>query len=379
MAWFWWGEFDKRFCGKWMCSEFDYGRIFLDIKFDDSEKGAEVKFSFKMASFDSPAFYVESSYNSLYFFHNDREWRMEYILKFDENDSEKINCKVIQRKKALERDIVFTRLSEEEEKKYKYTVEPKDTDKIQLLKEYAEYGKNTFDFTYEYKFDERENMLDIIEKNNLDELVRGKSDVDTAITLMNWFCEHYRHGDSGLSSERTPQALMEFADKNEGRTNCRGLSIILAHLIRAYNIKAFHITCLPYEQPVNECHVVVSVYCESLNKWIMLDPTSKLYLKNKDGEIIGIEEFRDIIISDGELYPNEDYSSQHWTMEGYREYMAKNLIRLERGIVERYGCDEKDGFVVLMPEKYIQNEANNFTDENYKKHFISSRESFWRL
>ncbi len=52
---------------------------------------------------------------------------------------------------------------------------------------------------------------------------------------------------------------MQFADENEGITNCRGLSLILAQLIRAYNIKAFHITCMPYEEPFSDCHVIVSV------------------------------------------------------------------------------------------------------------------------
>jgi len=34
-------------------------------------------------------------------------------------------------------------------------------------------------------------MLDIIEKYNLDELVKGKNDVETAIALMRWLCGRY--------------------------------------------------------------------------------------------------------------------------------------------------------------------------------------------
>jgi len=194
-------------------------------------------------------------------------------------------------------------------------VEPKDAEKIDILKEYAEYGDIESATRFEFKFDERENMFDIIETCNLDDLVKGKHDVEIAISMMYWLCGRYRHGNppKGLASTRTPQGLMEFADNNNGRTNCRGLSLLLAQLIRAYSIKAFHVTCLPYEEPFSDCHVVVCVYCESLDKCIMLDPSANLYLKNKNDEIISVEEFRDILIADGELYPNKE--STNWGVE----------------------------------------------------------------
>jgi len=163
MAWQWWGDFDKRMCGKWKSGDFDYGRIFLNIEFNEAEKGVDVHYSFGATYFNYSAFYVESSYNSLYFFHNDREWRMEYILNFDES-GENLKCKVIQRKNGLDKELELTRLSEEEEIKYKHTVEPKDSSKIDILKEYAEYGDIKSDAEFEFKFDERENILDVIEK-----------------------------------------------------------------------------------------------------------------------------------------------------------------------------------------------------------------------
>jgi hypothetical protein len=292
-------------------------------------------------------------------------------------------------KGKFEKDIDFTRfekLTEEEYKKYASSnkVRPKNEAKIDILKEYAEYGDIKSDVKFEFKFDERENVLDIIKNYNLDELVKDKSDVETAITLMHWFCKRYRHGNppGGLAGKRTPQAIMEFADKNKNRTNCRGLSLALVQLIRAYNIKAFHITCSPYENPFNDCHVVVCVYCESLGKYIMLDPSANLYLKNKAGEIIGVEEFRDILIADGELFVNAE--NTNWgnegsmeNLDGYRDYMAKNLIRIERYNLNGYGIDG-NGQVILIPEKYMQNEAKNF-DETEQKDFITSREYFWEV
>ena len=315
-------------------------------------------------------------------FHNHNENRIDYTLKLENDNLIKCAYSV---NNCLEKEMEFIRISappsEEEKKKYKKQnnqIEPKNAKKIDILKEYAEYGDIKANVKFEFKFNERENMLDIIEKYNLDELVKGKNDVETAIALMRWLCGRYKHGvpPGGLADIRTPQELMAFADKNGG-TVCRGLALILVQLIRAYNIKAFHVTCYPYEQPFDDCHVVVCVYCESLGKYIMLDPTSNIYMKNKNGEIIGVEEFRDILIADEETILNEDYFKQNWNVAGYRDYMAKNLIRIERYNVNGYGEDGESGCVVLIPEKYMQNEVKNFF-ETKQKYYISSREDFWQ-
>ena len=112
-------------------------------------------------------------------------------------------------------------------------------------------------------------------------------------------------------------------------------------------------------------------------------PSANLYLKNKSGEIIGVEELRDILIADGELIFNRE--ATNWGHDvsmadscgfnGYREYMAKNLIRIRRYKINGYGIDGNG--VVLVPEKYMRNEVRNF-DENYQKDCVTSREYFWR-
>lgn len=375
---------NKFFVGKWKSEEFEINStkiiIFLNIEAENNETGLNLSFNLNTTDSYFQPVYFEERHDSLYFYYNDEAHRAEYVLTLERSDLIECNLSIknsFGMKGVFEKVIEFTPLSDDDEEKYKeikYTVEPKNLSKIEILREYAEYGTDNYDVNFEYKFDERENMLDIIEENNLDELVEGKSDVETAITLMNWLCERYRHGNppGGLADKKTPQALMEFADSNGGTTNCRGLSLILAQLIRAYNIKAFHITCMPYEEPFNDCHVVVSVYCESLSKWIMLDPSSNLYLKNEDGEIIGVEELRDILVEGGKLSANKS-DALSW----YCDYMAGNLIRLQRGTVECYGNDDYDKTITLLPEKYMQNEAKNFND-GYQEHFLTSKDDFWK-
>ena len=397
MAWLWWNDFDKRMCGVWVSEKFDVGdnpiRIFLNI--EQTEEGVAVQHDFGGCIFNRDAFYVEYSDNELYFFHNSRSHRAEYVLTLAGDDLLKCefsinNCWGHDGK--FEKDIEFARLDRLTDDEYsdlfgKSVVRLKGISRLALLREYAEYGdiKPTTEFTY--KFDERENMLDIIEKHDLDELVKGKSDVETAIALMGWLCKHYKHGNppDGLPKVRTPQNLMEAADNNEGRINCRGLSLFLAQLIRAFGIKAYHVTCMPYEEPFHDCHVVVNVYCESLKKCILLDPTHNLYLSNDSGEIISIEELRNALINGGNITANAD--STHWgndkpatALDEYKVYMAKNLVRISRCVVNGYGIDERDNEVrvELIPDKYMQNEARLF-DEARQKSFITSRECFWQV
>ena len=430
MAWFRWDDFDKRMCGIWVGERFEVGnksiRIFLNI--EQTQEGVVVQYDFDGCFFYKYASYVEYSNNELYFFHDSRRQRAEYALAVADDDTDShskswsalcqnapcggaelpsahhvlkwnqydlLKCKFSINNSwghdgKFEKDIEFVRLDKLSDDEYndlfgKSVVRLKGISRLALLKEYAEYGdvKMTAEFTY--KFDEQENMLDIIGKHGLNELVKDKSDVETAIALMNWLCKSYKHGNppDDLPVPSTPQNLMEAADNNEGRTNCRGLSLILAQLIRAFGIKAYHVTCMPYEKPFHDCHVVVSVYCESLKKCIMLDPTYNLYLTYKNGDILSIEELRDISVCGGKVlvFANTDADIWEWerratALDEYKVYMAENLIRMSRCVVNGYGIDERDNRVELIPEKYMQNEAKLF-DEVEQKSFITSRECFW--
>ena len=104
----------------------------------------------------------------------------------------------------------------------------------------------------------------------------------------------------------------------------------------------------------------------------MLDPSCNLYLTNENEEIIGVGELRDILVEGGKLSGNKKD-----VLSWYPEYMSKNLVRLARATVESYGSDGNHPTIMLIPEKYKQNEAKNFK-EKYQDYFITSKEDFWK-
>jgi len=65
-------------------------------------------------------------------------------------------------------------------------------------------------------------------------------------------------------------------------------------------------------------------------------------------------------------------------LDDYRDYMAKNLVRISRHYISSYGHDSQDGRAILIPKNYMENEAKNF-DESIQKDFITSRKYFWQI
>ena len=170
MAWQWWDDFDMRMCGKWKSEELQINThkitIFINIEFENNKSGVKVNFGFNDEDCGNLAFYTESSDNSFYFFHNDREHRAEYILTLENDNFNLMKCKLSIKNcfdlNNYAKNIEFTRisepLSEEDIEKFKIRnkVAPKDGDKIDILREYSEYGDVKSDVKFEFKFDERD-------------------------------------------------------------------------------------------------------------------------------------------------------------------------------------------------------------------------------
>ena len=136
--------------------------------------------------------------------------------------------------------------------------------------------------------------------------------------------------------------------------------MILANLLRYNGIKAQHITCYPYEEPFNDCHVVVDCILPS-GKRVMLDPTHRAYLLDKNGEYVSLPDFRRLLLAGEEFkfnstakytgIPSGDGDDYELTVDDYREYMSKNSIRYSRDMVNADGRDEWN-CVVLYPKSY---------------------------
>ncbi len=251
--------------------------------------------------------------------------------------------------------------------------------RLEILREYAAYDRTKPKEHYptEYVLG-GEVPLILTKYNYASYLANIPKDSDAvAFRLLDFVCDHFRHdGYVGLG-ERSITGLIEFCETHEGKTNCRGLAMLLASLLRLNGIKARHITCEPYEDPFDDCHVVVDCLLPSGQR-IMLDPTQRLYYKDIKGNYVSLRALRRMLIEEAELVHNPDasYNGQGFDAEANREYMSKNTLRFFRGTYYRDGVDDGERQIIeLVPAGYDVEAVS----KNAPCKFVYDEDAFWEM
>lgn len=250
-----------------------------------------------------------------------------------------------------------------------------DEPRLEVLRNHAEYEPDPKEKKYSYTYELGNEAPPILEKYGYSgylEDVEAGSDL-LAFRLLDFVCDHFRHGNVALGPHHRMVDVIAECEKNGGRTNCRGLSLLLAALLRMNGIKARPVTCKPCEEPFRDCHVVVDCFLPS-GKRVMLDPSARLYLKDEKGEPVSLERFREGLIrgEDFRENPGATYFGAEYSKEAYFQYMAKNLFRFHAAL--NY-ADVKDegrlGEVELIPKGYP---ISSFPD---KRRFVRNPAVFW--
>jgi len=152
---------------------------------------------------------------------------------------------------------------------------------------------------------------------------------------------------------------------------------VLNECYLALGIKSRIVTCLPKDSLKIDvdCHVINSVYSESLNKWLWIDPTFEAYVMNEKGELLSIEEVRERLVNDKPLILNPDANwnnQSQQTNELYLEnYMAKNLYMLECPVSSEYNMESAaEGktytYVRLLPLDYFAQDPHKEEEKRDK-------------
>lgn len=313
---------------------------------------------------------------SLVFSFNDDPWKAIVILSF--KDKNTLEGFYIQYGKVA--PVVLSKISDEPENKEFYQenmIEGHNLDEwVSYLKEGKQYKNSNEKIPYKYDLGKREEYKDIIEKYNLDELVKDKDDTEKMISLLYFVSDNFKHnGSIGMPEEVNAHELIKYYEQ-KGGLNCRGLSVLLSELLRAYDIPAKHIVCMPVTEDFIDCHVVVHAYSEDLKKWIMLDPTHKLYIKDEKGNFMNLPELRNYLSSGKDFTANKEagWNENEFDKEYYRMYMAKNTYRFQCATDFYYGADYNKGKNVqnmLVPFGYNPKEKNSKVTNDF--------DEFWKI
>lgn len=109
---------------------------------------------------------------------------------------------------------------------------------------------------------------------------------------------------------------------------------------------------------------------------ILLDPTYRLYFVDESGGYVSIARLREGIISGVDFYPNADasHNGERFIYDNYREYMAKNLLRLNTNLrLDDLRPDRPDTEIELVPKGYAT--------EGFPKRtkFVTDPAVFWNM
>lgn len=366
---------DKRLAGKWLHEE--KGEI-LNIFDEDPYR---LKMSSTLSghyNFEPNCVYEKDGY--LCFELNDEKHRMIYYLKYE--DGRLVGYYTQFGSKTPVEYVLSSETPEDEEYRYvpKVRVPEASETRIELLKKYAGYDREKQVEPYETEYVLGGEAPEILEKYNYMQYIKDidASDDTIVFKILDFVCDNFRHdGSIGLPERRGIKDIIGFCEKHKSSTNCRGLAILLASLLRLNGIKARHITCMPYEEPFQDCHVVVDCLLPS-GKRIMLDPTYRLYLKDGDGAYVSLQRLREMLLKDEPFVANETASrnEEGFDSEYYRNYMTKNTFRFCRGTFYGEGSEDSDRRrVELIPAGYP---AEKF-GEGSKAEFVYNDIEFWKM
>lgn len=253
-------------------------------------------------------------------------------------------------------------------------------DYLYILKKADQYNANDSRLLpiFSYQSSDNPNLMALRKALNLDSIAGKGTDVLKILNLLHWMHNLIPH-DGNHNNPVVKNAMSMIAEcKRDNRgLNCRGLATVLNECYLSLGIKSRIVTCLPKDslKMDNDCHVINSVYSETLKKWLWIDPTFNAYVLNENGELLSIEEVRTRIIQNKPLIINPDANWNNrnlQTKEYYLlNYMAKNLYILECPVVSEYNMETIESgrvfnYIQLLPLDYFKQSPDKSENKDEK-------------
>ena len=209
---------------------------------------------------------------------------------------------------------------------------------VELLKSCEPYASGTEPFTKEYLVDEvhARELREYFKQNagfDLDALAASeKSTWEKALELAVFVANNIPHDNQKeMLQDRNAITLWEYSRRVPTGFNCRWHATILSELLLSIGIRNSFVTCLPYDETDNDCHVVNIVWLPELEKWAMIDCDMTEYVTGEGGVPLSLQEMREYIQNDKAFTVNvlpgfEDcWVAKPSGIKYMNAYWAKNL------------------------------------------------------
>ena len=256
----------------------------------------------------------------------------------------------------------------------------------QKLKDAKGYHRGTLPVGMKFRYMSPNNpdLVRLREKFNLDSVAGAGNEISKIKNLLHWVHNIVPHDGGSFNPEvMNTIAMVELCQKENRGVNCRMLAQMLTEVYLAMGFKARFVTCMPRDH-VSDCHVITTVYSNTLNKWLWVDPTFEAYVMDENGVMLSIAEVRERLRNDQPLQLNEDanWNNRQKTYKEYYldRYMAKNLYYLICMDYARFDAETvKEGrtyrYIALMPYDEINSQTNSIGWSILR---VSDDEWFWQ-
>jgi len=256
----------------------------------------------------------------------------------------------------------------------------------QKLKNAKGYHRGTLPegMKFSYMSPNHPDLVRLREKFNLDSVAGAGNEISKIKNLLHWVHNIVPHDGSSFNPEvMNTIAMVELCQKEKRGVNCRMLAQMLTEVYLAMGFKARFVTCMPRDH-VSDCHVITTVYSNTLNKWLWVDPTFEAYVMDENGVMLSIAEVRERLRNDQPLQLNENanWNNRQKTNKEYYldRYMAKNLYYLICMDYARFDAETvKEGriyrYIALMPYDEINSQTNSIGWSILR---VSDDEWFWQ-
>ena len=136
------------------------------------------------------------------------------------------------------------------------------------------------------------------QKYALDTAVRGNTDFERALSVMQWLTDNTWYSGAQYHLLRDePLQILDYAYRQpfKNAINCRFKAIVLSDLLQAFGIPAYPIAMLDANKNGN--HLTVHVYLKERKQWALFDPSFNTYFTGEDGKLFDAVTLRECFLS----------------------------------------------------------------------------------
>lgn len=260
---------------------------------------------------------------------------------------------------------------------WEYNAE-KEHPSVKTLKRSAGYtpGENPLKFRFEYASEDTE----VFRRNrrifHLRKIAGKGNDYVKMMRLCRWVHDSIHHDGKAVPHVLYNLRCLMYATARVGKSgNCFVMAMCLSEALLSVGIKAKYIKGYPLHDETNQYHVFVAAWSKKLRKWIFLDPTYGVWVRDNDGNLLSPSEIRYNLLHDVPMHinPEADYNGNKEAANTYlSHYLAPNMYYM---LSNTYSQHETEGdsshsqgdWVTLIPlgEKNGHFILNPTTDDEY--------------